>query len=148
MADRTKITVEASAYIALSCYLLLMPVSWVANALSAMAVHELGHCAAIWACGHTVYEIRIGAYGAKIITQTADHCETLICALAGPAAGMLLALFYRWVPVAALCALIQSLFNLLPIYPFDGGRALGAVRGMVADKSVAKKSVSVYNNAD
>ena len=132
MAEKTKITVEASAYIALSCYLLLMPVGWVANALAAMAVHELGHCAAIWACGRTVYEIRIGAYGAKIITQTADHSETLICALAGPAAGMLLALFYRWVPVAALCALLVfEVEAAVEVHVAEGGTegTLGIVVG-------------------
>lgn len=133
-----KITVDAVAYIVLSCYLLLMPIGWVGSVLLAAAIHELGHCMAIWALGWKVYEIRIGCFGAKIETHPMPHRDELLCALSGPATGVLLCLFYRWIPRAAFCALIQTLFNLIPVYPFDGGRAVAAISGMLRENSVAK----------
>lgn len=143
-----RITVDAAAYIALSGYLLLMPFHWVVGVLGAAAVHELGHCVAIWMTGGEIYQIRVGAFGARIETAPMGDREALICALAGPLAGSLLCLFWRWIPTAALCALVQTFFNLMPVYPFDGGRALRAARGMWKDKAVAKSSSSLYNNPD
>ena len=49
--------------------------------------------------------------------------KELICALAGPAGGLILLIFARWIPRIAICAAVQALYNLLPVYPLDGGRA-------------------------
>lgn len=139
-----KVRIEAGAYIAMSGYLLLMPPKWVLSALMAATVHELGHCAALWAFGIKIYEIRVGAFGARIETEPTEGREGAICALAGPLAGMLVCLFWRWMPGAAVCALVQTAFNLMPVYPFDGGRALECLR----HKAVAKSVNSVYNKPD
>ena len=48
----------------------------------------------------------------------------LICILAGPAASLLLLCLARIFPRVAICGLIQGCYNLLPIAPLDGGRAL------------------------
>ena len=52
----------------------------------------------------------------------------LLCALAGPAGSLLLAMLP--VPKLALCALIQGMFNLLPLEGLDGGRILGCILDM------------------
>lgn len=143
-----KITVEAGAYIALSAYLLLMPFSWVAGMILAAAVHELGHCAAVWLTEGRILEIRIGPAGAKIGAAPMEPKQALICALAGPAAGLLVCLLWEVFPQAAFIALIQTLFNLLPIGPFDGGRAARAGAELLRDKAVAKSARSVYNSPD
>ena len=48
----------------------------------------------------------------------------LLAAAAGPVGSLSLMLMGRLFPRLALCGLVQGLFNLLPIYPLDGGRIL------------------------
>lgn len=123
-----KITVQAEAYLLLSLYLLLMPFQWVCAMILAGFIHELGHCTALYLLGEPILKIRIGPFGAKIETMPMEHQRTLLCALAGPAAGLLACLFWKWLPKIAFLAFMQSIFNLLPIFPLDGGRAFRALR--------------------
>lgn len=114
---------------------MLLPIQWVVAVLTAGAVHELGHLAAIWASGGRVWSISILPTGARIETESMEPKTELWCALAGPIAGSLLLLFWRWMPRLAFCALIQTAFNLLPLYPMDGGRALRAVGSLTRKRS-------------
>ena len=50
-----------------------------------------------------------------------------VIALAGPFGGLVLLLTARWLPRLAICGLMQSVFNLLPISPLDGSRAVSAM---------------------
>ena len=47
-----------------------------------------------------------------------------LCALAGPLGSFLLLLLARHFPEAAVCGIVQGGYNLIPIYPLDGGRIL------------------------
>ena len=52
------------------------------------------------------------------------YAQELLCAMAGPVGGMFLLFLGKWYPELALCALAQSCYNLIPVYPLDGGRIL------------------------
>ncbi len=146
-----EIEISAGAYFFAAAWILLLPFPWVAASVTAAAVHEMGHLAALWLCDIKVWKLQIGVLGAKIDTEPLKEVDEMICALAGPLTGLLLCLFWRWIPRVAIWAMVQSVFNLLPIYPMDGGRALQAMVKLCRkheslEKSVAKGSSSGYNN--
>ena len=128
--DRVKISPTAYIWGALLVYLL--PVKWLCSALVAALVHEISHIAALQMLGVGIRKIRITSMGAVIETGPVSNGKELICALAGPIGSFLLLLGYRFFPEVALCALIQGSFNLVPIYPLDGGRAVRSLIYMVS----------------
>lgn len=123
---RSKFRFDINASICLTgaLALLLLPLRWLIAAVMAAAVHELCHIFAVKICGSNLRKIEIGAFGAVIDVLPMSRGKELLCALAGPAGGLMLLLFARWLPRVAVCAAFQSLYNLLPVYPLDGGRAL------------------------
>lgn len=123
---RNKVGFEISASICImgALALLVLPLKWVIAAVLAAVVHELCHIFAVRLCGSQIRRLEIGASGAVIECTTMSRGRELICCLAGPFGGLSLLLFAKWIPRVALCTAFQSAYNLLPIYPLDGGRAL------------------------
>ena len=95
--------------------------------LAAAAAHEAGHLIALYLAGAEVRAIRLDAFDAKITAVSPGYREEIICALAGPGASVALCLAARKMfPSCAAISLILGIFNVLPVYPLDGGRALRA----------------------
>ncbi len=135
--NRPQVRIRTGAYFAAALGLLLLPVQWCAAALIAGFFHELCHYGMIRFTGGRVEKMEIGAAGAIMETAPMDSLPELICALAGPIGGGLLMLAGRWFPRVAICAALQTAWNLLPIYPLDGGRAVRAALCAVLPEGAA-----------
>lgn len=103
---------------------MVVPLQWLSAALIAATVHEGCHIISIIMVGGTIRKVKIGLGGTQIEAEISGTYQELICALAGPLGSLFLLVFLHRMPQVALCGLVQGLFNLLPIYPLDGGRIL------------------------
>ena len=122
MSERIKIS--GGFCVVMALMLLLVPMKWLAAAAFAAAFHELCHHLAIRACSGTCVGVRFYAFAAHLPLPEMSRGREVLCALAGPIGGLSLLCLARCMPRLALCAAMQSAYNLLPIYPLDGGRAL------------------------
>ncbi len=119
-------------------------VAWVAVVLTSVLVHEFGHAlfATLW--GQSV-QIVLGPLGGTTIygggKKALSRVKEFIVVLSGPTFGLILALisfaflkllhpmnivgyFLYWLMFANI---IWSLFNLLPVHPFDGGKLMSII---------------------
>lgn len=125
----------ALAILTLPCNVLL------SFAVSA-AFHELCHLAVLFWYQVPIQRMELGLFGAKITTGVMEPLQELLCAAAGPVGSLMFVLFADRLPLLAVFGLVQGLFNLLPIYPLDGGRVLRSIF------MLAKTARWHYNRAD
>jgi hypothetical protein len=105
--------------------------------LAVIAIHEAGHAVAMWLIGYRdVHVFFVPLLGAMTIgtASSATVRGQIVMLLAGPVPGLWLAAGILFVDqaigpipllrVTALSFLLINALNLLPVTPFDGGRAL------------------------
>lgn len=134
-----KLSVSPGFCIGLALALMLLPLSWLLACLLAAGFHELCHYLAIRLCSGKQAQVHIHSFAARMPLPEMSRGKELFCALAGPFGGLSLLLLSKWLPRVAICATMQSLYNLLPLYPLDGGRALNCGLAMFLPPSVAAK---------
>lgn len=85
--------------------------------------HETAHLLALFLLRIPVQEISVSAGGTVISASLRQEPREAWAVLAGPAANLLLAgISGGFWPGLRLCAILQLGWNLLPVYPLDGGR--------------------------
>ena len=117
-----RIRVEGGAWIVLGLAVLLLPLRVLLGIVLAAAVHEIGHLTAMYFLDVPVLGIILHPGGARIKAGPMEPGEEILCALAGPVAGAVTIFAWKWFPELAVAGLVQTVFNLIPIYPLDGGR--------------------------
>lgn len=103
---------------------MLLPMRWWLGAFFAASIHELAHLTLIFLTAGQVEGMKIIPFGANITMLPMSRGREALCAAAGPAGSLILCLIGSFWPEAAVCALFQGMFNLIPIYPMDGGRII------------------------
>lgn len=134
---------NALVFIIAAVGLLLIPLPWLVAWFLAVMVHELGHYIALWICRIPVYSIRIKISGVRMDTGPMSAGQELICCLAGPLCGLCPLLFAEYAPRLAVCAVIQSCYNLLPLYPLDGGRGVRCVLQMLCSTNISMVEIFI-----
>lgn len=145
---RGKIQISAGFCLLTSWFAAVNGWQLLATVLGAAAIHELGHCLALWRLGAHVTGFRIGILGAVLATDSRrlSYSGELLAVLAGPAANLLCALLLtalggtRWA-VSVGAHLVLGIFNLLPVRPLDGGWALYLLLAWSAGPAAAEWAV-------
>ena len=130
MRSEFRLQISPAACVWAAFLFLLLPLKWIFAAMIAATFHELFHILAVRLCGGKLGALTIGDRGAVLQTGDLSSGKSLLCSLAGPLGSFLLVIFLRQIPRIAICALIQGIYNLLPIYPLDGGRVLQTLRDL------------------
>lgn len=144
--------VSASFWLLVLAAAIVSPAQVVVSVLLAAFAHECGHLVVLRLFHVPVEGLRLTALGAVLYADGArrlSYGRELLVTLAGPAANLLCALlagaFAKYLTALYVFAganVILCVYNLLPIQPLDGGRALYLVTAfffgpMVGDAAAA-----------
>lgn len=128
--------------------ILLLPFRLLIAALASAIFHELCHLFVMKMFSIPVLGLHIGTFGVVIRSGYMTLGQELLCAAAGPMGSLFLLVTAEVFPFLALCGLLQGLFNLLPIYPMDGGRILRGLTLLGKEKYLAKRDRNKYNSVE
>lgn len=120
----TEFSISAGACIHGCLLLLLLPLDLIVSLCIAVLIHECSHILVLRIFRIPILRIAVEIGGAVIQTTQLSIIQEFFCAAAGPVGSFLCLLFLRRFPLLALCGCVQGVYNLLPIYPLDGGRIL------------------------
>ena len=127
--------------------LLIIPFPWVLAGMCSILIHELCHIVAAKLLGKRIFCISFGSGGAEIQTDSMNLMEELIVSVTGPASCLISLLLAQHFPRFAVCSVVHSVYNLLPLYPLDGGRVLRCLTGRLLPQKTAKQFLTTVEIA-
>ena len=138
-AERMRVKGSGWALLGLAWLLRIFPLRWLLAAFAAAALHEAGHYCAVYLLGGRVRQLTLGGTGAVMACENLSPGREILCILAGPATGFALLGLLRCFPRLAICGLVTGAYNLLPIAPLDGARALEHLAAIVFSPIAARR---------
>ena len=135
----------SSAFVAFVCfYYYFDPMDTFVPFFVSASVHELAHLVVLFAFRVRVYRIKLCMSGAQIVTAPLSYLQELMVALAGPAAnGVILMIFHESNPLMAFLNFCLLVYNLLPLYPLDGGRIINSLLHILLPQRIAQMLVQL-----
>ncbi len=118
------IAIQPECFFIFAIMLMILPMRWLFGWFLAIIVHEFCHYLVISMFRIPITRIAVCGNGVIMETGFMTNQQELFSVLAGPLGGLSLIILARWLPYTAICGFIQAIYNLLPIYPMDGGRVL------------------------
>ena len=132
------LSIKPGFCIGLCVAVLVVPVQWLISWFCAAMIHELGHYLMLKIHKIQIYSVTLGLSGAVIHTGQMTLKQELLSALTGPLLGFCSMGLARWLPYIAICALIQNVYNILPLPGHDGSRVLKCFLVLLLTESVAE----------
>ena len=133
-----KVEVQTGFLLFLAAYYFIDPAHTFWPFCIASALHEGGHILALRCNGVSIQSICLKSSGTVIRVGELSYRQELLVTMAGPLVNVLLFLStLRQFPPFALINLGLFCYNMLPLYPLDGGRMLRALLRLSLSHGIA-----------
>ena len=124
LRHNVQLQIDGSFFILLVLMLMLLPIQWVAAVFTSIMIHECFHALMIYILQGRIFAFRLGIQGIQMETDYLPPARELIAAIAGPLGSASLIALAPWFPRTAICGFIHFVYNMIPLYPLDGGRIM------------------------
>lgn len=116
-------------------------------------IHEMAHTIVGLILKLKPKTLEIQPFGVGIIFESFENSERnkIIIALAGPITNILIALIFIFIKIKVQTTIVYvnillAMFNLIPIYPIDGGRIIKAILTTKKGKEKAETAINKVSN--
>ena len=125
---------ESVSFFLAALAVLMLPLKWWLSAAAAAIFHEACHLLVLFLMREKVSSFDVTFRGCTIVTGNMPEWKQAVSILAGPAGSLSLLFLRRKLPLIALCGLFHGVYNLLPVFPLDGGRLFCLVLRRICPK--------------
>ena len=120
----------------------------IVNYMLALCLHELAHLWVAVRRGYSLKLIKLDIFGLSVeLNEFIDDRDSFKINLAGPVFNLCLSIIcmalywafpmsYFYLNTFCFCNIMLAIFNLIPVYPLDGGKLF---RGMINDNKLYKR---------
>lgn len=144
MTGMVKYKISAGAIVLFSLLFFFDDTGAVSAMVPAVALHELGHLAAMRYYGARVKSFSLSSFGLEIdYSGLISNKHTAVSLFAGPLFGGIWAVAAMLIAtpffsLSGAISLMLTVFNLLPVLPLDGGRLISCFFGEDKAKKISR----------